>query len=890
MLMAAARRSFSEAALFTPGGTAPMIPRPRPATPLGRELARLMGPGGFVLCDRPDLLAYSYDATGKQSLPAAVVFPACTDDVARVMSWAAAKSMPVVPRGAGTNLSGGTVPLRGGVVVEVSRLKRVLATDLAGRRAVVQPGITNLALQQYLAPLGWAFAPDPASQKASTIGGNVAENAGGPHCLKYGVTADHVLGLTAVLDGGEVVRIGYGPGSDPGLDAVSLLVGSEGTLAVFTEVVVRLEPLPAAVKTLLAVYDRLEDAGRTVSEIIGRRMLPATLELMDRTTLQTVEESFHLGYPTDAEGALIIEVDGLEPGLPRQVAQIETLCRECGARSVSAARDEAERDRLWLGRRAAFGALARRSPIYSVQDATVPRDRMVEMMRAVEDISRRHGLETAIVAHAGDGNLHPIILYREATPERLARVEAANEEMLGTAVAMGGTISGEHGVGLEKLHFLPMAVPPAALRAMSRVKDAFDPHGRLNPGKALVSPDRPAPTPAPSGPGDALGQLAERIRAAARDGGGALTPAGLGTRQGWRPAAPAGAARIATTGLTGMVALDGANLTASVRAGTLSRSLAAELASAGFWLPPLDHGWAGTVGGDVATDILAPSRAATGGLRRWLLGVEFIDGLGEAVRAGGKTMKNVAGYDLVRPLVGSHGRLGLITELTFRLLPVPELDVTLCCPLGELTATGESLRALVLATRPLAVAAVGPVDAGSGCGPGCGPGRGCAGAGPLLLVRLAGLREDVDWAGRRWLADMPALRQVDPGDADATWLPWTHPLRDAAAGGRLLRFDVPPLEAPDLARALAAGPHGAGGRQTSYALCLVAGCGLAAARVQYSGDMDNLAAIRAGVTRRGGGVTEFARDVPAWPSGPLDGRIRRAFDPHGVFDGGGAGK
>lgn len=870
-----------------------MIPRSNPGSPLGRELARLVGPGGFVLSGPADLLAYSYDATGKQSLPQAVVFPAGTEDAASVVRWAAGRSIPVIARGAGTNLSGGTVPVHGGIVLELSRLKRVIATDLPGRRAVVQPGMTNLALQQYLAPLGYTFAPDPASQKVSTLGGNVAENAGGPHCLKYGVTADHILGLTAITASGEIARLGYGPGSDMALDAVSLLVGSEGTLAVFTEIVVRLEPLPPAVKTLLAVYDRLEDAGRTVSEIIGRRMLPATLELMDRTTMLTVEESFHLGYPTDAEGALIIEVDGLEAGLSRQVAQIEEVCRACGARSVSAAKDAAERDRLWLGRRSAFGALARRSPIYSVQDATVPRDRMVEMMRAVEEITRRHGLETAIVAHAGDGNFHPIILYREATPERMARVESANEEMLSLAVAMGGTISGEHGVGLEKLRHMPLAVPPGALRAMARVKRAFDPESGLNPGKALPPAgleDSPEPLHATQ-PGErrtapqttSSATLIDQIRQAA-SGGCLIIPTGRGSRQAWRPSRSGRA--LSTAGHAGLVELDGANLTASVRAGTPSRGLADELASAGFWLPPLDHFWDGTVGGDAATDVLSPTRAALGGMRRWVLGAEFIDSRGDVIRAGGKTMKNVAGYDLVRPLIGSHGRLGLITELTFRLWPMPEADLTLHCHLREAAIDPTDLTQAVLATRPAAVAVVGPV---SGLGNSAAQSSGEHSA---LLVRLTGLREDVDWAAAYWLSSLPALKPAPPAEAASLWATWAGPLRVAAGSGRLLRFEVPAQRAllftidvlarPQSATAVVAGA-------TAYAMCLISGQGQASACRLPSLDETScdIAALHAAVAERGGAAFDYGGSPGKWPSSPLDGLVLRAFDPGGVWGGGG---
>ena len=823
----------------------------------------MLGPDSVVLSGPADKVAYSYDAAGVRALPELVVLPADTTDTAAVVRWAARRGLPVVARGAGTNLSGGTVPVAGGVVVELSRLDRIIAVDTRSRRATVGPGLTNLALQNHLAPLGYNFAPDPASQKVSTIGGNVGENAGGPHCLKYGVTVDHILGLTAVLSDGQIVQLGHGDGLEPGLNAVSAMSGSEGTLALFTEVVVRLETAPPAVQTLLVLYDRLEDAGRSVSEIIARRILPATLELMDRTTLQSIEESLQLGYPTDVEGALLIEVDGLAPGLSRQVALIEQICLTNGARSVAAAKDERERGRLWQGRRAAFGALARRSPIYSVQDATVPRNKLVEMMRIVQEVCAGHDLPVAIVAHAGDGNLHPIILYGEATPERLAVVHDANQEILRRAADMGGTISGEHGVGLEKLEFLSLAVDRPTLGLMHRVKNAFDPDERLNPGKAIPAIPVLAPAPADVTAQTGMTPLAAKVAAAAA-AGDYLLPGAAGTRSAWSQGPRVESAILRLAASPERIELDTENLTVTVSASTSSERLREALAVDGFWLPPLDHGWHGSVGGDVATNQFAPTAATLGPIARWLLGARLVTGDGLEVRLGGQTMKNVAGYNLLHLLAGSFGRLGAITELTLRLWPRPEADLTLGCRLDEWLAAGGSKtdalgpwEELVGLTRPAALAAISQRDGDA-----------------QVLLRLAGLDEDVAWAAEQWHQATP-LRALSATQQAERWGRWSEPLVEAAKGGCLERLQARPARSVQLLSYLAQGSG-------AWATCLISES--AWRGVDADGDQ--------GAQAEGLTVLDYRRGKGAGMGhGPLDERLRVAFDPHRVFAGpGGAAR
>nr|MDA8217711.1 FAD-binding protein [Dehalococcoidales bacterium] len=381
---------------------------------------------------------------------------------------------------------------RGGIVLEFSRMTRILEIDTANQRAVVEPGVVNLELQNALAPLGFQYAPDPASQKISTMGGNVGEDSGGPHCLKFGVTSNHILGLEVVLPSGEVVHVGGAVEDSPGYDLTGLMVGSEGTLGVVTKITVRIMRLPEAVKTLLAVYERLEDVGQTVSDIIAAGIIPATLEIMDRPVIKAVEDSVHAGYPLDAEAVLLIEVDGLADGLERQAEEIVAICRRNNVRDVRVAKTAAERDGLWSGRRGAFGAVARVRPSYLVQDGTVPRTELAAILREVMEIAAKYRVTVGNVAHAGDGNLHPLFMYDPKDRDEARRVHEAGTEILAACVRVGGTLSGEHGIGLEKQKSMPLRFSKVELDTMATVKRVFDPQDRFNPDKVL--PPEPAAT------------------------------------------------------------------------------------------------------------------------------------------------------------------------------------------------------------------------------------------------------------------------------------------------------------------------------------------------------------------------------------------------------------
>ncbi len=452
------------------------------AKPLVDELRQIVGKAN-VLDSAVDLQLYQYDAYLEERRPDAVVFVHSTEEVAGVVRTCNRYDVPFVPRGGGTNLSGGTIPFKGGVVIEMIRMNRILEVDRPNLRARVQPGLFNLELGAALAPLGYQYLPDPASQKAATLGGNVAENSGGPHCFKYGVTTNHVLGLTVVLPDGEVAEIGGKAPDAPGYDLTGVFVGSEGTLGICTEVVVRIVRLAEGVKTMLAIYDSIEEGSQTVSAIVAAGMVPATLEMMDQLVIKAVEESIHCGLPLDCATVLIIEVDGLKDDLDAQVQAIVDLCKAHGAREVRVAKDEAERALLWAGRRGAFGAVARITPSYLVCDGTVPRTALPKVLRKVAEVSKKYNLMIPNVFHAGDGNLHPLILFDWRDADQKARVMKAGMEILELCVEMGGTISGEHGVGLEKIDAMRLVFTEADIRSQVRVKQAFDPKNLANPGK-----------------------------------------------------------------------------------------------------------------------------------------------------------------------------------------------------------------------------------------------------------------------------------------------------------------------------------------------------------------------------------------------------------------------
>jgi glycolate oxidase len=452
---------------------------------LRRELETIVGSGG-VLSEPDELLVYESDGlTLFRALADFIVFPTSAEQVASVVRLANRENIPFVARGAGTGLAGGCLPAEGGLVISLMRMNRVLEVDYDNQIAVVEPGLVNLHLSWAVGPRGFYYAPDPSSQQACTIGGNIATNSGGPHTLKYGVTVNHVLGLEVVMPEGEIVWLGGKTRDALGYDLPGVFVGSEGTFGIATKIVVRILKKPAAVTTVLAVFDRIEQASVAVSAIIARGLVPAAVEMIDQLTIQAVEDAFGCGYPRDAAAALLIELDGLAVGMAAQAERIISACRESGAREVRTAANEAERQLLWKGRKSAFGAYGRVSPAYMVMDGVIPRTKLPYVVGRVNEIVAAHGLRVGNVFHAGDGNLHPNILYDPRKPGEEARVVAAGAEIMKVCAEVGGSISGEHGIGLEKVDFMPFIFSAADLALMQRLKDAFNPRGLCNPGKVF---------------------------------------------------------------------------------------------------------------------------------------------------------------------------------------------------------------------------------------------------------------------------------------------------------------------------------------------------------------------------------------------------------------------
>ena len=461
-------------------------PTPALTAELLRALRSIVGPG-WVRHRPAELATYAADGLPThQSRPGLVVLPGSKEEVAAVLRLLAEHRVPFVPRGAGTGLSGGALAAGDAVLLTLTRLNRILRIDPANRRAVVEPGVINAQLGQAAARFGLHYLPDPSSQTACTIGGNVAENAGGPHCLKYGVTTNHVTDLEVILPDGSTARIGSPQGEPWGPDLVGLFLGSEGMFGVAVEITVRLEPIPREIRTLFAEFTALRAASSAVSAIIASGIVPAALEMMDQSCLEAVEASIYAtGARTDAAAILIVEVDGAPEAVAAEAAIVEPLLRANGARSVTVATSEADRARLWLGRKKAFGALGRLAPDLAVQDAVVPRSALPDLLDHIASVRDRLGLRISNVFHAGDGNLHPCISFDHRDPGQSAAMQTANREIMEACLAAGGSITGEHGVGSDKREYMPRAFQPAALDVMCEVRRVFDPDGRANPGKVF---------------------------------------------------------------------------------------------------------------------------------------------------------------------------------------------------------------------------------------------------------------------------------------------------------------------------------------------------------------------------------------------------------------------
>jgi glycolate oxidase subunit GlcD len=742
-----------------------------------------------VLSEPEELLVYECDGLPQHKHPPrAVVFPTSTEETSEVLQLLAHEGVSFAPRGAGTGLSGGALAIDRGVVIELARMREILKIDTENRLAVVQTGLVNAHLSRAVAPYGLYYVPDPSSQPSCTIGGNIAENAGGIHCLKYGTTTDHVIAARVVLADGAIVDLG---GARAGYDLLGVFVGSEGTFGIATEATVKLLPIPPAVRTLLADFMNVDDASRAVSAIIAAGMLPAALEMMDNAIIRAVEASvFTAGLPIDAQAVLIVELDGIEAGIDDDAAQAEGILSAHGARSVHRATDANERKKLWAARKGAFGAVGRLSPDIMIQDAVVPRSRLPEVLAETYRISARHEIQLANVFHAGDGNLHPLICFDLRRGDELERVRQAGREIMETCVRAGGSITGEHGVGLDKSSYLPLIFTEDDMAAMLQVRAAFDPSGLCNPGKIIPLPrgcgearavatvdlsepgaDRAPRAGIPRGVVDAAGSpglhspqrdeapirstnlgapdiphqrstrkqtlistklneariarefslivgdqsvrrlsdwnsqgnsltiplevapqsnaaAAEVMRLAVKED---MTVVPAGARTWIDPGHPSDLI-VTTRRMTRLIRHEPADLVATAEAGLTLSAFQKQLGSAGQWLPidPPDDGRA-TLGGVVATGLSGPHSFGFGSARSYVIGMRVVLADGRAIKAGGNVVKNVAGYDLCKLFTGSYGTLGLITELTFKLRPLPAESRTV-------VASG-SLASLIIAGR-----------------------------------------------------------------------------------------------------------------------------------------------------------------------------------------------
>lgn len=635
-----------------------------------QKLKKIVG-SEHVSVSRATSELYSYDASLARGRPGVAVFPGDAREVSKTVHLANETGVSYVPRGFGTNLSGGTVLPDGGLVISLARLNRILEINPESRFAVAQPGVTNLELQNALAPLNFFYAPDPASQKVATLGGNVGENSGGPRCLKYGVTTNHVLGLEVILPDGEIIRTGGATFDTPGLDLRGAMIGSEGTLGIVTELTVRILPFPQSIITMLAIYNDIGDAARSVSRIIASGLIPTTLEMMDAPIIQAVEDSYACGYPRDAAAVLIIEVEGRKQGLRNQARKIRDICMAGHCRSIREAKDNAERNRLWEGRRGAFGAVARLAPNYLVNDCSVPRNRLPRALETVARITEKYGFRHGNVFHAGDGNLHPLIFFDSRDPDQMERVKQAGWEIMEACVALGGTISGEHGIGLEKMDAMRLVFSEHDLDAQRALKRAFDSQDRLNPRKIFPEP----------GDGTAASRemsvdeqrLVEKIQEAVSVRQPIL-PVGSGTCANMGNLTGPSCIPLPVSGLDHIMDYDPDNQVVTAGAGMTLNGLQEKLKANNQWLPlrPPLHPDKHTVGGMVALDASGPERAHYGAPRDMLLGMRYIDARGRLISTGGRVVKNVTGYDMTRLMTGSLGTLGYITRATFRVSMIPE--------------------------------------------------------------------------------------------------------------------------------------------------------------------------------------------------------------------------
>ena len=770
-----------------------------------------------VITNATALLTYERDASLDGATPDAAVFPQMTAEVVRLVRWAGETGIPLVARGAGTGLSGGAVAEHGGVVVVFSRMNKIVELDEVGRSVVVEPGVVNLVLDEFVKAGGLYYPPDPASGRTSTTGGNVAENAGGPHCFKYGVTTNYITGLEAVTADGQVVRLGGRALDYPELDLVGLMTGSEGTLAIITQASCRLLRNTPAVKTALASFDSVEEAGDAVSAVIAAGLVPATMELMDQKIMRILEDYAHAGLPVEAGAALIIEADGFPDSVGPQMDEIAAILRGHKAREIRVAQTAEERDSIWYGRKSAAGAMARLAPAYYLLDGAVPRSKLGATLAEINAEIEANGLQVGYVAHAGDGNLHPFILIEDPhDKERMARILGVGRRLMEICVEKGGSVTGEHGIGIEKREFMPLMFTPAELSVMKEIKDVFDPCGLLNPGKIIpagapkaaglvhsASPRKGtrAWSPALSEYAPASADSARQAISAFAHDGKSIRVVGGGTKSlGF----PAGDVEFHTDCLHRIKVRALEDLYVTAGAGARLSDLQAELAADKMWVPLMSPWPGSTAGGIVSANLNAPLRMRYGNIRDIVLGASVVLPDGRSIRAGRPVVKNVAGYDITKLFVGAWGTLGLLTDVSFKLAPLPRARASLLVPFDSLPdglVCGQRL------LRTCMVASALLLWKGSSSTGALLPGMDA----PYSLIYTAeGMPEDVTAELEEVCAALrecraSGLRQVEGPSGNEIWASWLA----AADAATTLRAGVPTKDLPRLATGLATQLDGA---------------------------------------------------------------------------------
>ena len=729
-----------------------------------------------------ELLTYEVDAGYDRGRPDGVFFPESTEDVSLLVRWAAPQHVPVIARGAGTGLSGGAVPEHGGIVVSLARMNHVVELDPVGRSAVVQVGVVNLAFDGLVKEQGLYYPPDPSSGRSSLIGGNLGENAGGPHCFKYGVTTNYITGLEVVLADGRAVRVGGRALDYPEYDLCGVLVGSEGTLAIATHAYLRLIRNPPGVKTMMVAFNSEEQAGEAVSAVIAAGLVPATLEMMDQRGMRIIEAYAPVGLPITAGAVLIVEVDGYPASLDAQMEEVADILTAHGGFDLKIARSEAERTAIWYGRKSFAGALARLAPNFYLVDITVPRSRLADTLAGVTHICDGYGLTVGHVFHAGDGNLHPAIVFDARDQAVANKVFTACDEIVALCIERDGSITGEHGVGMEKRKYMPLMYSGAELSAMTDLKTLFDPATLLNPGKIFPADLPPVERQSPRAPSGAT--FAPATAQEAASGLAGLAAAGKRVRIGSATQGDPGDADVwlSTAQFGGVKAFAPDDLYITVGAATPLAAVHAFLADRGMQAPLVSPWPDATIGGLVAANVNSPQRMRYGGLRDMLLATTVALADGRVIRAGRPVVKNVAGYDLPKLMVGSHGTLGVLTDITLKLFPQPRSRRTVAVPVDD----AQQGLAWAAATVPVWMTTTGVVL--------CRDTSVDTPSAPYKLTfTMEGVADDLDaeQAALQTALTAAGAPQASPADipAAAVWAKFAGAAGDAQS---LVRIGVPP--------------------------------------------------------------------------------------------------